>query len=255
MSDLQQKTFNLNDFMTNNVEKYISIKEDSNYLRILLYGDSGEGKTTFIGTFPDLLVFDLDNGLKPIAHKKPKSMPLWEYEDTYQILFNLLSLARFKRGAFAPNGALGSIKTIAIDGLTIGGTLFMKTIRGSKVKPGFDEYGELLAKMSSLLDLIKVLPYNTITTAGTMYDKDEANGNYIGRPNIIGGTRDIIDYYFDEVYYLRSEGYFDQTTKTSKRRYLAHTAKYSYFPCKTRWNLKKLPEVVENPGYSMYGIA
>lgn len=252
---IEQKTFNLNDFMTGNVGKYITVQNDlDDYLRVLVYGDSGDGKTTFIGTFPDLLVFDLDNGLKPIAHRNPKAIMLWEYEDPYSILFEVLNLARFKKGAFAAEGALGKTKTIGIDGLTIGGNLFMKKIRGLKTKAGFDEYGELLSKMTSLLDLLKVLPYNVVVTAGTMYDKDEATGAYIGRPNIVGSTRDIINYYFDEVYYLRSESYFDQVEKKSKRKYLAHTQRYSYFPAKTRWNKRKLPEAIENPSYQMYGI-
>ena len=38
-------------------------------LKVLVYGDSGTGKTTFLSTFPNLYVFDFDVGVLSIRGK------------------------------------------------------------------------------------------------------------------------------------------------------------------------------------------
>jgi hypothetical protein len=85
------------------------------------------------------------------------------------------------------------------------------------------------------------LGVNFICTAGTKLEKDDVLGTFVGKPNIIGGYRDLIAYDFDEVYYLDVEG------STSSKKYVLYTSKYRYFEAKSREG--QLPYKIENPSW------
>lgn len=80
-------------------KKSIAIEDIEYYIKILIYGASGQGKTVLAGTAPDLFIVSDENGLlslknpdlKDIVNQKAKSFPLdnfIEMNTIYEFLYN-----------------------------------------------------------------------------------------------------------------------------------------------------------------------
>jgi AAA domain len=147
-----------------------STAEDKGW-KILVYGDSGSGKTYFAGTFPDPLFLDLEDGMRSLLPLKrnikryPKSpaqqiTTLDEVKAFYQ-------LVRKIKPEDAP------FKTIVIDSLNELQILVLdnsiKTTNTQRIyddQPTQGDYGKLARDMQNLVRLFIKLPYNIIFIAG-----------------------------------------------------------------------------------------
>lgn len=80
-------------------KKAISVENIEYYIKILIYGDSGQGKTVLAGTAPDLFIVSDENGLlslknpdlKDIVNQKATSFPLDNFVEMnaiYEFLYN-----------------------------------------------------------------------------------------------------------------------------------------------------------------------
>jgi len=80
-------------------KKSIAVEDIEYYIKILIYGDSGQGKTVLAGTAPDLFIVSDENGLlslknpdlKDIVNQKAKSFPLDNFVEMnliYEFLYN-----------------------------------------------------------------------------------------------------------------------------------------------------------------------
>jgi hypothetical protein len=139
--------------------------------KILVYGDSGSGKTYFAGTFPDPLFLDLEDGMRSLLPLKrnikryPKSpaqqiTTLDEVKAFYQIVKKI-----------KPEDA--PFKTIVIDSLNELQILVLensvKTNPAQRIyddQPTMQDYGKLARDMQTLVRLFIKLPYNIIFVAG-----------------------------------------------------------------------------------------
>ena len=81
---------------------------------------------------------------------------------------------------------------------------------------------------------------NVVATCGVKLERDEIRGTFVGKPNIVGGYRDVVAHDFDEVYYMTV------VNAGKKWKYLTYTRKYSYFEAKSR---TKLPSELEDITY------
>jgi len=147
-----------------------STVEDKGW-KILVYGDSGSGKTYFAGTFPDPLFLDLEDGMRTLLPLKrnikryPKNpsqqiTTLDEVKAFYQIVRKL-------KPEEAP------FKTIVIDSLNELQILVLEnSIRTTQTQRIYDDqptqgdYGKLARDMQTLVRLFIKLPYNIIFIAG-----------------------------------------------------------------------------------------
>jgi hypothetical protein len=147
-----------------------STVEDKGW-KILVYGDSGSGKTYFAGTFPDPLFLDLEDGMRSLLPLKrnikryPKSpaqqiTTLDEVKAFYQIVKKI-----------KPEDA--PFKTIVIDSLNELQILVLEnSIRTTQTQRIYDDqptqgdYGKLARDMQTLVRLFIKLPYNIIFIAG-----------------------------------------------------------------------------------------
>lgn len=162
--------------------------------RILLMGDSGTGKTHFIGTMPKPVVLDFDRGLATLAGKDVQAMQMGGWAE-------LKTEIEKWRTAGAQYGA----ETLAIDSLTMAADAAMthvlqKNGRGAG-QPTIADWGEAIREVKDLLNVVTTLKCNVVVTAHTQLVKDELLGDVQWVPLIFG--KDLpnrLGIWFDEVY-------------------------------------------------------
>src|SRR4249919_3309088 len=167
---------------TSNINKDIAFGtwDDTTVLdkgwKILVYGDSGSGKTYFAGTFPDPLFLDLEDGMRSLLQLKrnikryPKNpsqniTTLDEVKNFYQIVKKM-----------SPETA--PFKTIVIDSLNELQILVLdnsiKTTQTTRIyddQPTQGDYGKLARDMQTLVRLFIKLPFNIVFIAGAKEDR------------------------------------------------------------------------------------
>jgi hypothetical protein len=139
--------------------------------KILVYGDSGSGKTYFAGTFPDPLFLDLEDGMRSLLQLKrnikryPKD-PAQQVTEIGQVR-SFLNLVKGIKPADAP------FKTIVVDSLNELQILVIEqSIKQNNVNRIYDDqptqgdYGKLARDMQTLVRMFIKLPYNVIFIAG-----------------------------------------------------------------------------------------
>ncbi len=180
--------------------------DTTDYARALITGEFGSGKTHFANTFPKPFFIDVDYGLSTtktsMTAKSAPGIRLFPGDPVYQTIMSLLNDARAKRPP------LDEYETIVLDSLTSLSRLLLYEITGGNMdpktgqKPGYDEYGSLKVRLSTIVNNLQTLPYHVVVTALTEIDKDEATGSYVGLINTVGSFGKDVGSMFDEVYYV-----------------------------------------------------
>lgn len=233
---------------------------DTHFLRALLYGEMGSGKTSLMLTFPSPFIIDVDHGLltgKDFPFPSVKVYPPKDRRDkdnvVYQKVMDILTDARHRTGPFAPDGPLADIKTIGLDGYTALAHALMKELLIKdgldpiSNRPEFEHWRYLLVKLQNITDLIEQVPFHVVATCGSKEEKDETTGAWMGKPEILGSYRDNIGYRFDEVYYLEPRRSKASDGKDAKGLiYEMHTARYKIYGAKSRFGL---PSTIQDPTF------
>src|SRR4030042_1207660 len=87
-------------------------------LHVLAYGHPKSGKTTFMGTFPGLVVIDADNGLVTLKGQKIFGFVPQKGEQNFKDIMDFLLDVKLKRSDFKVGGALAYVETVGIDTIT-----------------------------------------------------------------------------------------------------------------------------------------
>jgi len=225
--------------------------DKSIFQRALIYGESGSGKTTFLGSWPRLLVIDTDKGGRTLRDKHIPCIPCLESRGIVDRVFAILTAAQARSKLELDDGRVldfNEIDTIALDSFTafsnsaIADMLFEIGKDPLKTKPSYDEYGKLLNIQTELGKRFKRLSlmYNIVVTALPDVNRDENTGTMYGGPLMVGSYRNVVMGDFDEVYYFTTEGSKDKVT------YFMYSAKIQFFGAKTKL---KIPYRVEDPTY------
>jgi hypothetical protein len=174
------------------------------YIKALLYGLSGRGKTSTALTLkPETtLVISSESGLLPLAGK---NYTVWEMEtyDDMMTAYNRLNSEELK----------GKYKVVFIDSLTEVNELAKeKIVKVDRPNLGKDlgkvyddlmtqqDYQLLSTRMTRLIRAFRDLPYHVIFTCLESQTKDERTGEVFITPSINGKLALNIGGYFDEVF-------------------------------------------------------
>jgi hypothetical protein len=139
--------------------------------KILVYGDSGSGKTYFAGTFPEPLFLDLEDGMRSLLQLKRniKRYP----KNPSQNITSLDEVKSFYQLVRKMNPETAPFKTIVIDSLNELQILVLdnsiKTTQTQRIyddQPTQGDYGKLARDMQTLVRLFIKLPYNIVFIAG-----------------------------------------------------------------------------------------
>jgi hypothetical protein len=224
------------------------------YLNILVYGDSGVGKTTFAGSadaVPDLrpvLFIDIEGGtfsLQNAGHNVDVvRVTTWkEMQELYNTLY-----AQVAAGTCP-------YQTIVLDSLTEIQKFNMYNVMEDLIKkkpdqdpdiPGMREWGKNIEQLRRFVRAFRDLELHTIFTALARVDKDDRTGVRWTKPSLSGKLADEVAAFLDIVvyYYVKQVQDPNNSGGTINNRYLL-TQKTESQIAKDRSG--RLPIVVEEP--------
>lgn len=168
----------------------------SSQVKMLVYGQSGIGKTSLLGTMPaaETLIISAESGLLCLADKAIDVIEVKSY-DAVRAAYAYLS----------KNEDGGKYKFIAIDSLTEISDLVVKSLKNK------DEYknpsnvlkmwGEFNDTMVGLIKAFRDLPRHVVFSA---LSDDVNDGGIITKHPLISGNKaqKLLSSFFDEVFYL-----------------------------------------------------
>lgn len=223
------------------------VQERSQYFNMLIYGDSGTGKTTLAGSADEVpemrpvLFVDIEGGTESLRHSYPEvetvRVTTWkEMQNVYNVLYE----------------GNHEYKTVVLDSLTEIQKFNMYTIMESVVQkrpdldpdvPSMREWGKNLEQLRKMVRGFRDLEMHTIFTALKKDDKDQKTGITSMKPSLSGKLADEVAAFLDVVcyYYVKQVG----DGEDAEFLRLLLTQKTDSQVAKDRSG--KLPMIVENP--------
>lgn len=226
--------------------------EPNKHMKILIFGESGTGKTCFASGFPGPIHYaDFDLKVSSAASFLKGKDKLNEISyDAYPLVkedmggagkkFNE-DMGKLKKTSPFPYG------TLVIDSLTTLSDRIMEHImrenpgvkrnitRGAQA-PALQDYGLFRIFMKQFIGELISLPCNLIVIAHIDITKDETTGATLRIPMLTGKLARELPIYFEEVYMAFVEGEGD------KRKYRAQTQTDRKFSCRTQ---RGLPQIID----------
>lgn len=202
-------------------------------VRMLVYGDSGAGKTVFAATWPKPVFFDLDDGMASIEYPVPRF-----YIRNWSALQDACSFIGFEKHDF---------ETVVVDSLNEGQWQAMQhvvqnfpTIRRSYDNlPSMSDYGKAIDDFDKFVRFMRSLPINVVFIAqlAKRDDPDE-----MAQPQFVGkATSSNIARMMDVI------GFIYKAESSEPRKPRIMTFDDSRYIAKDRSG--KLPSQIENPTY------
>jgi hypothetical protein len=223
------------------------VQQRSRWLNILIYGDSGTGKTTLSGSadavpaLRPVLVIDIEGGTESLRHSYPDvetvRVTTWK---KMQEVYNALHEGE------------GGYNTVILDSLTEIQKFDMYNIMSDVVQrrpdlnpdvPSMREWGINLEHIRRMVRGFRDLEMNTIFTALAKESKNDKTGQVTVKPSLSGKMADEVAAFLDIVgyYYVKQIG--DGSDAEFKRLLL--TQKTDAQVAKDRTG--KLPMILEAP--------
>lgn len=172
--------------------KLTSTHKQSEYVKILVFGDSGTGKTKLIGTAPKPLIISTESGLLSLADIDIPVITAKSLEDIYEIYEYINS----------PDGS--EYETICLDSITdLAESMLTNNKAGTK--DGRAAYGKLNDDIADVIRAFRDIENKHVyMTAKQARIEDSNTGICKYKPMLPGRTlTQQICYWFDEVLCLR----------------------------------------------------
>ncbi len=220
----------------------VSAAEPMKFVNMLVYGDSGVGKTVLAASasaveeMSPVLVIDIEGGTFSIRDRFPEvdivRVQTWkEMQAVYDALLKDMSY-----------------KTIVLDSLTEIQKFSMYGIMEELVRkepdrdpdvPGMREWGKNTEQIRRMVRAFRDLPCNVIFTALATSEKDAKSGIIKTKPSFSGKLKDEIAGFVDEVVFLYKKAMTDEIKR------LLLTTGTDQQVAKDRSD--KLPAIIEEP--------
>ena len=174
------------------------------YVKMLVYGAAGIGKTVFAATAPNPLILDVEGGLMSIADKDIDYIPIKVWNDIQEAFMEIVS-------GKIPN------ETIVIDSLTECSKKSMDALLGAvisgqitaqaeKVIPNQHDWLMNIEEVRRLTRAFRDLPKHIIMTCLQRDEKNELSGGITRKPAVSAKSlADDIVGYFDIVGYMEAD--------------------------------------------------
>jgi phage nucleotide-binding protein len=223
----------------------LKVSEQLPHINILIYGDSGVGKTRLAGSSDDVpamrkvLVVDVEGGTFSLRKMNPNAnivrVKTWE---AMQKLYDEL--------LYGNHG----FQTVVIDSLTEAqkfnmDDIMLKLIMDDSGRdpdiPSIREWGKNLNQIRKFVRAFRDLPMNTIFTALANHDKDRA-GRPTNKPGLSGKLAGEVAAFLDVVVYMYKK------EENGEQKHLLLTAATESTTAKDRSD--SLPQIIVDPTMS-----
>ena len=192
----------MNDKILNRIKSPNELVEQQG-AKLLVYGESGVGKTTLCQTAPGkTLVVSMESGLLSI--KDATNLTAIEVKEASEIeeIAQLLE-----------NGTL-DYDTVCLDSVTEMSEILLSQEK-AKTKDPRRAYGEVIEVMIKTMRRFRDLPLHVVFIAKQSRERDESSGMFHYQPMMVGAKLPTqIPYFFDEVLVMRS---FEDETDEGKK--------------------------------------
>jgi phage nucleotide-binding protein len=184
------------------MERISKPEKVSQYLKVMVYGDPGTGKTTLCGSAPNVLLVDVERGSLTLTDS---SADILEYVSFTQV-------DKFIDYLVAGDPAFAHYDTIAFDSLSemqrrVLDSQLDTTSKSTGIKTykaTWDHYGPNTQMLREMMSRFRDIPdKNLIVTAQSKFDKDETTGVTFVRPDLTPKLYATVVAMFDIVMYLR----------------------------------------------------
>lgn len=168
--------------------KITTTKQIAKYIKCLVYGDSGVGKTVLGSTAPNPVIISAERGLLSLADK---DIPVAEVTSLRDILkaFDMLSKSEYD--------------TIVLDSLSEIGEVLLVEFKQQEKDPR-KAYGRMAEELYAFTRKFRDLDKHVLFIAKCEMLKDEESGRVSYRPSTPGQSfTTSIPYMFDEVFCMR----------------------------------------------------
>lgn len=152
------------------------VKELPGYKKVLIYGRSGGGKTTFVGTCPGpILILDPgEKGVETIEHiEGAEQIQIKKWEDFEAMYWYLAS-----------RGGCEKFKTVAIDTVTRLQDLAIDKVNPNGDKMEFKQWSEVSSLLKSWFILYRDLPTNVVFVAQDRTTEREDGSDFEVDPEV-----------------------------------------------------------------------
>lgn len=196
-----------------------------NFIRALLHGSSGIGKTTSLRTLPadKTVILAAERGLLPLRHDNYAVMQIESWPDL-QLAYSWLMKPETIEDK-AMKEAVLRCKIVAVDSLTEVAALCARHIvtvdrprltgertGGKRETPEktyedqltMEDWGLYRARLTNLVAALVHLPYHIVVTSLTSWTEDKVTGAQYKTPALSGKFAMEVGAHFDEVLYMDS---------------------------------------------------
>ena len=191
------------------ITKMSEITRQDSFIRALVYGPAGAGKTEFYGSFPrPIWVADFDNKIKPLIGQQDIDVTSYFTAD---ILKSPEVFRQFKKD-WREAGSSPHYKTIVLDSLTSFDTISLKYFcslskGGIEEAPTLPVYADQSNYYSFFFAELKGVQKNVVITAHEFYNVDGESGIHNILPLITGKSiLTKLPSQFEELWYLERRG-------------------------------------------------
>jgi phage nucleotide-binding protein len=190
----------------------------SQHLKVLVYGDSGVGKTCSIATMPGpIFMFDFDQKISSLA----SFLKVSNKEKLKEVDYDAFGhdptkkgrpIQRFEGSLVGAKKAIEAgefkYKTVVLDSLTTFAEELMREIiknnpglkRAIENVPSLQDYMVLNIEFKRIVNQLLSLPLNVVVIAHASTDKDENTGQIKVKPLLPGKLADQLPVVFPELY-------------------------------------------------------
>lgn len=202
---------------------------EEHYLKVLIYGPFGAGKTTLAGSAEtiaqmcDVLYIDVESGSLSLVGQDIDVLRINAYQDFSQIYEFLRLHCRYRdakegaKGLADANARIGALpdkryRTVVIDSLTEVQKTLMYMLLGTSIggtrldlipeSPEWKEWGQSAEMIRLLVRSFRDLPMHVIFVCSEQEVQD--GGNLVRRPNLPGKLSGEVQGFLDVVGYLRA---------------------------------------------------
>lgn len=230
----------------------LSEYDPSTNMKVLIYGNSGTGKTCAACSWPiPILYLDFDSKVDSAAAFYADDKARLEQIEVRDLSSKMEhdpieEMLKIIDKELIPQQKTGKMlyKTLVIDSLTTFSSAVLnhivRTNPGIKrvvskqgAQPGMQDFGILKRELTKLIPGILSLPLNVIMLAHVKTERDELTGEMIRGPHMDGSFAADLPIYFKEVY----------RTFVENKKYLAQTQSDARYNCRTQ--IRGLPEIIE----------